>query len=456
MDLIQSDNNLSNNRVWEQVLSDIKTQVSPGVYKTWFSSTTLSQITTHENSAEVEVVCPNNFCRQQLSSRYQSLILGMLEEHLGLETTVKFSVSTTQNPKVQQQVDFEPQTTTPKTPIVAPLNSSHIFETFVVGKSNNLAFAAAQAVVASPGSLYNPLFIWGGVGVGKTHLMQAIGNAISQNNPDSKTIYTTCERFTNEFIDSLRSKQNRQFRDRYRRADLLLIDDIQFLAGKESTQEEFFHTFNELYQSGRQIVLTSDRHPSEIGKIEDRLVSRFLGGLTVDVGQPDYEMRVAIIENKRSKLGIEISPEVVEYLAQNVTNNIRELEGALTQIVSMSKLLGQSPSLESARQFLGKREAESHKIVSPKEILIQTARFYNLKPSDLIGPKRDRGLVRPRQITMYLVRQYLRTPLVNVGQLLGGRDHTTIMHGVKTIEAEMKRSIEVAKEVEEIKSSIFN
>lgn len=454
MDQNRIDNKLGDSKLWEQVLSDIKNQVSPGVFKTWFSSTSISQITTTSDQIEIEVICPNNFCRQQLSSRYQNLILGTLDQLLELPAIVKFSVST-QNPK-PQEFDFEPQTSTPKTLTVPQLNSNHIFESFVVGKSNNLAFAAAQAVVASPGSLYNPLFIWGGVGVGKTHLMQAIGNAIVQNNSNTKTIYTTCERFTNDFIDSLRSKQNRQFRDRYRRTDLLLIDDIQFLAGKESTQEEFFHTFNELYQSGRQIVLTSDRHPSEIGKIEDRLVSRFLGGLTVDVGQPDFEMRVAIIENKCFKLGFEISPEVVDYLAQNVDNNIRELEGALTQIVSTSKLLGQSPSLESARQFLGKREISSHKVVSPKEILNQTAKFYNLKPSDLVGPKRNRGLVRPRQITMYLVREYLKTPLVVVGQLLGGRDHTTIMHGVKTIEAEIKKSNEVAKEVEEIKNSIFN
>lgn len=444
-------------QVWESVLSEIKQSVSAGAFKTWFGGTSIAKLTDSENQIRVEIVCPNNFCKQQLSLRYRTILSSAFFKFLKKEVVLDFVV----DPKTGQeeghvsQIELTVQPAPFVKTIFDGLNPSHTFEKFVVGPSNNLAFAAAQAVVAATGSLYNPLFIWGGVGVGKTHLMQSIGNAILTHKEGAKIIYTTCEMFTNEFIDSLRSRQTRSFRDRFRRADVLLLDDVQFLTGREATQEEFFHTFNELYQSSKQIVLTSDRHPSEIGKLEDRLVSRFLGGLTVDVGQPDFEMRAAIIYNKCAALNIEIGKDVVDFLAEHVDRNVRELEGALTHIVSISKLLDQKPTLALAQSFFSRKNNNPAKIVSPKQIVATISRFFDIKTSDLLGQSRSRKFVKPRQVAMFLLREQLGMSLTSIGEVLGGRDHTTVIHGLKAISLEASRFPQVASDLEEIRKEFL-
>ncbi|MBU1129886.1 chromosomal replication initiator protein DnaA, partial [Patescibacteria group bacterium] len=314
------------------------------------------------------------------------------------------------------------------------LNPKYTFANLIVGNSNNFAFAAAQGIIKNPGLSYNPFFVWGGVGVGKTHLMQAIGHQLLKNNPNLKIKYFPAETFGNELVNALKTKKMTQFKDKYRKLDCILVDDIQFIAGKEYTKEEFFHTFNALHMNGKQIILTSDRKPDEIGQLEDRLVSRFMGGLTVDIQLPDYEMRVAIIKQNTEKKGIKMTNEATLFLAQNFESNIRDIEGKLQKLFvqSLTDKVGEI-DISFLQQQLNMNtndlsQNQNQTSISPRHLISVCAKFFEIKTGDLCGKSRKKDLVRARHITAYLLLNEINLPLEKVGQLLGGRDHTSIMH----------------------------
>ena len=318
----------------------------------------------------------------------------------------------------------------------------------MVGSSNQFAHAAAKAVGDLPGGQYNPLLIYGGVGLGKTHLLHGIGNAILRREPGLKVLYVTSERFTNELVGSIKSGRTTQFKDRYRKIDVLLIDDIQFLAGKEGTQEEFFHTFNALHEEAKQLVISSDRPPKAIPTLEDRLRTRFEWGMIADIGSPDFETRLAILRMKTELRGYEVSEEVLEYLAREIQDNIRELEGALTRIVAYCELHGSRPTTEVATSILGSiLHNPRRRGVTPPQIIERVATLFSVEPSELKGPKRDRGIVLPRQIAMYLMREELGLSYPRIGAELGGRDHTTAMHAVSKISEGVTASESLRHEV---------
>jgi len=338
------------------------------------------------------------------------------------------------------------------------LNQKYTFDTFVVGKSNQFAHAASLAVAESPGEIYNPLFIYGGVGLGKTHLMHSVAHFVLKNNPDAKILYVTSEKFTNELIDAIRNKNNistTEFREKYRNNDILLIDDIQFIIGKESTQEEFFHTFNALYEAKKQIIISSDRPPREIETLEERLRSRFEWGLTVDIQQPDYETRMAILRKKEELEGYNIDNEVIKYIASNVKSNIRELEGALTKIVALSKLNNREINIELAEEALKDLiSPNAVKEVTPQLIINVVSEHFGINSLDVIGQKRSKELVFPRQIVMYLCGEMTTESLQSIGKALGGRDHTTIIHGTKKIASELKEDENLKNTIDILKKKI--
>lgn len=342
--------------------------------------------------------------------------------------------------------------------IYTGLNPNNVFESFVVGSSNRVAFAAAQAVAESPGKAYNPLFIYGGVGVGKTHIMQAVGNAIVAKFPHMKVQYFTSERFTNDFVGSLRDRTTDKFRAQYRALDILLIDDIQFIAGKDSTQEEFFHTFNEVVGKGGHILMTSDRSPEDIGQLEERLVSRFKGGMLVDIGLPDYEMRELIIRTKCQEMGLPIPNESVAFLASHIQSNTRELQGTFLSIVSKIRTNALTFSLEDVKRAWGEDVTSgpslASKNVNTSKVIQVVHHHFNIRKADLLGKVRTKNFVVPRQICMYLLKTELDVPYEKIGELLGGRDHTTIMHGVSQIQEQLSTNDQIRKEIMLIKESL--
>ena len=340
----------------------------------------------------------------------------------------------------------------------AGLNRKYTFDTYVVGDNNSFAHAAAVAVAESPAEIYNPLFIYGGVGLGKTHIMQSIGNYILTKDPTKKVMYVTSEAFTNELVESIkndRTNTNQKFRDKYRKVDVLLIDDIQFIAGKESTQEEFFHTFNALRESKKQIVISSDRPPKDIATLEDRLRSRFEWGLTVDIAPPSYETRMAILRKKAEFENLNVPNEILEYIANNIKSNIRELEGAFNKVMAGAKLEKKEVTLELAEQALKDIiSPDEKKVITPEYIISVVAEHYGVTPADLSGNKRNSKIVMPRQVSMYLCREIISTPLKNIGKALGNRDHTTVMHGIEKIENELQTDDNLKNTIDILKKKI--
>ncbi len=424
------------NETWTKILKQIKDQISAANFRTWFSQTTFGSITEEKLTINV----PSAFIKNQLTARYDSLIHLAIEQTTGNKLIIEYVVDPSLMQKKNSsdsEVDFA---FTPfNAPITQPtggLNPRYTLDNFVVGLTNNLAYAASQAVVSNPGTSYNPLFIYGPSGVGKTHLMQAIGNALIKKDPYLKLIFASSEKFMNDFIDSLQFKKTGEFRQRYRNCHILLIDDIQFISGKDSTQEEFFHTFNELQSKNAQVVLTSDRPPGDIQKLEPRLQSRFQGGLMVDIQIPDFDTRVAILRAKLLDRGEKLPEEVVSMIAESAATSTRELEGRLTQVVQMTKLTNQEPNVEVISKFLGKPQAtRPNTPLDYKKVLNEINQYFNVKLSDLTGPRRQKGFVLPRQIAMYLMYEDCKIPMERIGEILGGRDHTTVLHGIEKIKA---------------------
>jgi chromosomal replication initiator protein len=447
-------------KLWQTVLGEIEVGMSPANFQTWFKNTAIDDV--NENKGVVIVRVPNDFTREWLQKKYQKEIHKCLAKHLGKVVLVQYMVGAKKPAGVtaaQPTLIDKPNTALdiPERPEPKEgLNPRFTFDTFVVGENSKLCHAAAQSVAGQPGVNYNPLFIYGGVGLGKTHLLQAIGNEIITAKPKLKVTYVTSERFTNEMVEAIRKKDTRIFKDKYRKADCLLIDDVQFLAGKEQTQEEFFHTFNTLYNAGKQIVLTSDRPPKAIPALEGRLRSRFECGMIADISVPSYETRLAILQTKLAGLKKELGQDILEYIAKLAKNNVRELEGSLTRVLAYADLNNTTPTLEDAKNLLGGiMTGPGKKVVKPSEIIRAVAAHFNLKREDLCGRKRNREIVIPRQILVYLLREELDMPYTQIGREVGGRDHTTVIHDFNKIRGVILKNEELDGEITQIKNRLY-
>lgn len=447
---------------WDEILLNLKEEheISDVSFKTWLMPLKVHSV---EGSKVIVIVPDVNFLGY-IKKKYGFILKITIEEVIGFECEVEFAVEgqLEQKPQSSGQANQLIQTNTnivSQTAIQnANLNPRYTFDSFVVGANNNLAHAASLAVAESPGEIYNPLFIYGGVGLGKTHLMHSIAHFILKNNPAAKILYVTSEKFTNELIDAIRNKNNistTEFREKYRNNDVLLIDDIQFIIGKESTQEEFFHTFNTLHEAKKQIIISSDKPPKEIETLEERLRSRFEWGLTVDIQSPDYETRMAILRKKEELEGYNIDNEVIKYIATNVKSNIRELEGALTKIVALSKLDHKEINLDLAEEALKDLiSPNAAKEITPDLIIQIVADHFGLTPLDISSQKRNKEIVFPRQIVMYLCRDMTDAPLQMIGKYLGGRDHTTIIHGAEKISTDLTKNDSLKNTIDILKKKI--
>jgi len=443
---------------WTKVLQSIKSQVSPANYKTWFSKAAAQDL----NQKILTIGVPNGFVKENILKKHPGLLEGLVKDNFGTEIEINLKVDPSlQTSAAAEETDLtldnfiSPNYNSQNT-LLANLNPRYTMDNFVVGLSNNLGYAAAQAVIQNPGLSYNPLFIYGGTGVGKTHLMHGIGNSLIKKDSLTKIIYCSSERFTNDFVASIQNKQTSQFRAKYRNCDLLLIDDIQFISGRDSTQEEFFHTFNELQTKNIQVVLTSDRPPTEIQKLEPRLQSRFQGGLMVDIQTPDFDTRVAILRAKCQEKGDLVPEECLTLIAEKVATNARELEGKLTQLIQTLKLSGREINLENIQALLGVVNFTTPFSLKfdHKKVLLQINQYFNIKMVDLTGPRRKKNLVLPRQLAMFLLYEDCKLPYERIGDLLGGRDHTTIMHGVDKIRQNYQRDREIQRMIIELKQNL--
>lgn len=452
---------MTNDQVWKAVLGEIELNLSRVNFVTWFKDTFISQF---ENNAVI-VCVPSAFVKKWLEEKYHKNIIKALENvtkqdikeviyKIELKKPEAKDSFTINNSELDTKIEIKEEKSQSNHKAVNKfgLNSRYLFENFIVGKGNELAHAACLAVVNNPGKAYNPLFIYGGVGLGKTHLLQAIGNAMAKKT--DKILYCTSEKFTNNYIQAVKSGKAKEFKNLYRNVDLLLVDDIQFMGGKDGTQEEFFHTFNELQQNDKQIVLTSDRPPKAMPAIERRLISRFESGMVADVGKPDIETKIVILEKKAIEKNFPLDKEILSYIATHVQHNIRELEGALNKVIVFHQFRGIKPDLKSVKEILNDYISNIQtKSLSPKDIIEATAKFYNLVYKDLVGKSRKKELVKPRQISIYLIREDLNTSYPTIGEELGGRDHTTAMHSYNKILNEIKdeKNEKLKQEIESIR-----
>ncbi|KIR02509.1 Chromosomal replication initiator protein DnaA [Lachnospiraceae bacterium TWA4] len=420
---------------WEHILQNLKEdqELSELSFSTWIAP--LKPISLEDKILTIQFA-GQSFGIDYLNKKYAFFLQFQIQEITGIECSVHF-VLESETPGLATPIHKENEGPS----IDNGLNPKYTFDSFVVGSNNRMASAAALAVAESPAEAFNPLFIYGGVGLGKTHLMHSIGNFILKNNPSLKIMYTTSEVFTNELIDSIRNKNTSaatEFREKYRGTDVLLIDDIQFIVDKESTQEEFFHTFNSLYQAKKQIILSSDRPPNEMRLLEERLRSRFAGGLTVSISEPDYETRMAILQRKAESEGYMIDNEIFKYIASHVKSNIRELEGALTKIVALSKLENKAINIESVADTLRDQiHPEEVQEITPELVIRTVAQHYDISIEDICSSKRSKDIAYPRQVAMYLCKDMTSVPLQIIGQKLGRRDHTTIIHGCEKIKKDL-------------------
>ena len=439
--------------VWQKIIEKINAEES-GPSKMFMGSIKPDKL---ENNI-LTMVTVNEFCRDFVNKRYEKVINQILKEFdpvLNYEIIVKAgkTVNKPSQPSLPTLSEpVAPVTKTPSSKYDSMFNSKYTFDSFVVGKSNQFAYAVCQGVTKNPGVLHNPVFIYGGVGLGKTHLIQAIGHEIIKNDPKAKIAYLSSESFTNEFIDSLRDKKTDDFRKKYRKIDLLLIDDVQFFAKKEQTQEEFFHTFNELFQQKKQIVLTSDTSPDKIPDVDERLASRFAMGVVVDIQPPDLETRTAILMNCAKKSMVDVPEDVIMYIAQGVTSNIRALEGAFSSVLAYAGVMNKPINKDLVDQVLKDvlRETAGGKI-SISWIIKRVAEFYDITEAEMVGKRRSADLVLPRQVAMRLCQIFTEASLNQIGEKFGGRDHTTVMHACDKVNKMIKNDKNFAEEFERIK-----
>ncbi len=441
-------------KIWQHVLQEIEKEVSRANFLTLFKQTLLVSF----DDEIATIAAPSPMIIDMLQKRFSEKIKSHIDGIAGTNSSLLFIVKSFQT--AGNEEEHAPLFV--QAPVETPLKIGHLprvrpdftFQNFAVSSSNQLAFVSSSTVASNPGTSYNPFFIYGPVGVGKTHLMHAIANQVYQKQPDGKIIYITSEEFTNEVVEAIRANETGKMKKRFRSAILLLIDDIQFIEGKERVQEELFHTFNILIDQGSQIVLSSDRPPEEIKRLEKRLSSRFAGGLTVDIGTPDFELKTAILLIKASKYNIELPIEVAKYLAEQASD-ARSLEGLLLRLLTMATTQNVPISLSLASHALGKEINESKPHLHAEDVIKVVCSFYNIKPTQLRGPKRDASLVRARQVTMYLLKNKLSMTLVEIGNLLGGRDHTTIMHGVEKMELLVDNKATVYEDIKRISQQLI-
>ncbi|MCA9332297.1 chromosomal replication initiator protein DnaA [Candidatus Saccharibacteria bacterium] len=449
--------------VWQAVLGEIELSVSRANFATWFMNTRLLRY-----KDDVLVIgVPNVFIKQQLEKKYNPLILELLEKNGVKPKQVEYKIhsSITMPKKSDEQTETLLESPNRNDSKQRPssslthtyrqgLNDKYTFDNFVVGSGNELAYAACQAIAQHPGQKYNPLFVYGGVGIGKTHLIQAVGNAILAKNPNAHIVYVSTEQFVQEFLDAIRYKKNTDFAGYYRGADVLIVDDMQFIAGKEKTQEEFFHTFNALHQANKQIIISSDKPPREIPTLEERLRSRFAWGMSIDMQNPDFETRCAIIQTKAHIHAIELPQDVVEYLANLVQTNIRELEGVLNQLLAFCEMRNLEPDLNIAKSLIGASKSRP-KHLSAKQIIEKTAKHFHVPLEDILGPKRDKDIVVPRQVAMYMLRNELHLSFPKIARELGRKDHTTAIHSVEKIQKESTFDPDIKLAITEIKERLY-
>ncbi len=454
-------------QVWRAALGELQVSLSPANFETWLRDTQLVDV----DDQRFRISVPNGFAKDWLETRYRSLISQTLARIVGYSVQVEFAVQGTDGvPAASPETNGAaagPQ------PAAAPvrleptrvggeggttnINPRYTFTNFIVGSANRLAHAASLSVAERPGHAYNPLFLYGGVGLGKTHLMHAIGNAVSAKFPRKRILYATSEKFTNDFINSIREQKMEDFRGRYRRIDVLLIDDIQFIAERERTQEEFFHTFNAIHEAGKQVVLSSDRPPKAITTLEERLRSRFEWGLIADLTPPDLETRIAILRSKAEDQLHLIPSEVIEFIARKVVSNVRELEGALNRVVAYASMSGMPVNIELASAVLSNVMYNPRKkSITPQRIVRAVADYYGVNLDQLRSSKRDRAIVVPRQIAMFLIREETDISLLRIGAELGGRDHSTVLHACDKIARELSENDEMRREISAVREMIYS
>ncbi|MFA5127701.1 MAG: chromosomal replication initiator protein DnaA [Patescibacteria group bacterium] len=468
---------MNNAEIWQAVLGELELSISKANFVTWFKNTGIITV----QDGQVILCVPNNFAQAWFEKKYHQMIIKSLERIMGkpvrrleykidnIKNLVEQAAADLQNTAVESYNTYAdmaasvnstersaPQRAASQNGVFV-LNPKYTFETFVVGSGSELAYAAAKAVAERPGEAYNPLFIYGGVGLGKTHLIQALGNQVLKNNPAARVLYVTAEKFSNDFIQSVKDGNAKDFQNHYRNIDLLMIDDIQFIAGKDRTQESFFHTFNELHQQNKQLVLTSDRPPKAIPALEDRLKSRFEWGMIADITMPDFETRVAILQKKcAEKNFIGMDERILSAIAATIQSNIRELEGSLNKIIAYHQLKNITPSVESVKSVLSSIEAASMKqSLTAKQVLETVGSFYSIQADMIINKSREKRVSYPRQIIMYLLREELKMSFPNIGNELGGRDHTTAMHACEKIHNDLDNNPKLKQEIELIKQRLY-
>lgn len=445
---------MTNEELWQTALNELELAVSKANFITWFQNTSIAD----RQDGIVMLNVPNAFAKEWLEYKYHKFILKALRNLAPDIRNVEYIISSELTPLLQkrrreriiapqeEQLEFKEFLVDRET----NLNPRYTFDSFIVGPFNELAHAASVAVSKNPGQAYNPLFLYGGVGLGKTHLLQAVGNEIKKQSPRLKVLYTTSERFTSELVSFMQSNEASVFKDKYRSFDLLILDDIQFIAGKVKTQEELFHIFNSLYEMGKQIIFSSDKPPHAINNLEERLKSRFEGGMVADIGQPEYESRLAILKSKAQGKENYINQEILEFIASNVQKNIRELEGALNTVVAKSKLSGKILNIPEIKEILDKN-TQPKRIVTANQIIKCVADFFDVNEKILFEKTRKKEIVKPRQIAMYLLREDYNGSYPYIGQRFGGRDHTTAIHAFDKISKEIKKSSQLAEEVKRIR-----
>lgn len=448
--------------LWKSVLGEIELSVSHGNFTTWFKPTELIE----QTDEQVTIAVPNIFVKRQFEVKFDNQIREVLKNNGVTPERIVYTVRSSGTSKraatsreiLPDELPASPQPTA--TPTVSggyvgnSLNPRYTFESFIVGSSNDLAYTACQAVCDKPGTKYNPLFIYGGVGLGKTHLIQAVGNKIQATDPKRRVLYISSETFVKDYLEHVRFKKG-NFGDKYRNVDVLIVDDIQFIANKEKTQEEFFHTFNALHQANKQIIIGSDKPPRSIPTLTERLRSRLEWGMAIDIQMPDFETRCAILEIKAAASGVTLDHDTVEFIATNIKSNIRELEGALNQLLAYSEMRGVAPDVATAEGLLGDARQSRPRHLTAKQIVDKTAKHFQLTIQDICSAKRDKHIVVPRQVAMYLLRSELHMSFPQIARELGRKDHTTAIHSVEKIEKSIKLDFMIREQVADIREKLY-
>lgn len=441
-------------RLWKAVIGEIELGITHASFTTWFKKTELVDVTSDN---DVFISVPNIFAKRQFEVKFDSIITDALTHSGVTPRSVQYVIGDHHEKTADNRSAPLPDQVKSRKKAEAALNSlnpRYTFESYIVGGNNDLAYAACQAAAANPGTKYNPLFIYGGVGLGKTHLIQAVGNEILRKRPELKVLYINSETFVNEFLDSIRFKK-KGFSTKYRGVDVLIVDDMQFIANKEKTQEEFFHTFNALHQANKQIIISSDKPPKNIPTLTERLRSRFEWGMAIDIQMPDFETRCAIIDAKAAQLGASLPRDTTEYIATNIKTNIREMEGALNQLLAMADLRGLEPDIQTATALIGDVKQSRPTHLTPKQVIDRTAKHFQIDIAELVSPKRDKHIVLPRQIAMYLLRSELHLSFPRIARELGRKDHTTAIHSIEKIDKAIKLDFIVREQVSAIRDVLY-